>query len=257
MFRKILLVSIVLMASSAQSFGDIVMLDDFSGSDGNLVGRTPDVGGVWTQTGTIATNPIQVTSNRAVLGTGQDAYSAFSTAVPTTTSGTLRTSFSLTVASASTTGDYFLHLSDPVATTGNFYNRIYARSSSAGNFQLGLASTSGTGTVITYGTTDLAIGTTYQVSSDWNFVSGLANDTFSLSVDGGSYISGYTWTGNAEPTATVSAVNLRQGGGATFAGVSIGNLQISSVPEPTSMVLVGLIGGVGLIARVRRRQVQN
>jgi hypothetical protein len=239
------------VAMAAHASAALVFSDDFS-SDGTLVGSTPDLGGNWTQTGTVATNPITVASGSAALvASGQDVYAAFSESVPTTAGNSIVTTFDLTVSNVQSSGDYFLHLSDPVGTTSNFYGRIFARpSATVGFYQLGIASNSGTGTVTTYGTVDLALGQTIEVSMTWTFVAGPANDAFSLTTDGTSYLSGYTWTGNAEPATQVSAVNLRQGGSGTGPSLTVDNLEVSAIPEPA----VALLGSLGLLGLLLRRR---
>jgi hypothetical protein len=251
MFKHVMtMVVFAWLAASVQA--DVIFSDSFN-TNGTLVGTTPQVGGNWTQTSTSATNPVQVVSGQVSLITsGQDVYGAFSSPVPVATTQALQTSFTLTVSAAQAAGDYFLHLSDPVATTTNFYNRIYARSS-GGGFQLGFASNSGTGSVITYGTDVLTLATAYQVSSTWNFVAGTLNDTFSLSVNGNPYIATYTWTGNPEPPTNVSAVNFRQGSATNAATVLIDNLQVTAIPEPSSAAIVGL--ALAGLVRLRRRRV--
>jgi hypothetical protein len=231
---------------------DVIVFSDAFNTNGPLLGTTPQVGGLWTITGTSVVNPLQVVSGQASLvTTGQDAYSAFSAPVPVATTQALQTSFTLTVSAAQATGDYFLHLSDPAGTASNFYSRIFARSS-GGGFLLGFASNAGTGTVTTYGSDVLTFGTSYQVSSTWNFISGPLNDTFSLSVNGNPYIASYTWTGAAEPATNVSAVNFRQGTGANAATLLVDNLQVKAIPEPSSASIVGL-ALVGLVGLRRRR----
>jgi hypothetical protein len=255
--KRLLLLPLVLMAGlfNAAHAELVVFSDDFS-VDGPLLGSTPDVGGVWTITGTSVVSPLTVTGGSlGLVTTGQDAYAAFASQVPTTGGTSLATSFLLNVSAAQATGDYFLHLSDPAGTTGNFYDRVYARASvNPGFFNLGLASFSGTGSVITYGG-DLPLGTPTSVISTWNFVDGLANDTLSLTVDSASYLTGYTWTGNAEPAAFVSAVNIRQGTAANAPTLTIDNLVVTSIsviPEPTSLMLVGSVAGA--LGWVRRRR---
>jgi hypothetical protein len=250
-FKPLALFSAFSVSMSAHGSAALVFSDNFSTS-GALVGTTPDLGGNWTQTGTTATNPITVADGSvAVLPNGQDVYATLSQSVPTTAGNSINTTFDLTVNAVQSTGDYFLHLSDPVGTTSNFYGRIFARpSATVGFYQLGIASNSGPGTVTTYGTTDIALGQTIGVSMTWTFVAGPANDTFSLSTDGSSYISGYTWTGNAEPATQITAVNLRQGGTGTAPTITVDNLEVNAIPEPSSALLAGL-GGLVLLRRRR------
>ncbi len=246
-----LFVGAVLTTASSPALAALVFNDTFTHSDGNLVGTTPDLStGDWTQTGTISTTPIQVASNQASLGTsGQDAYAALTGwIVP---GNGIHTSLDLTVSSAQATGDYFLHLGDPVGTTTNFYQRLFAKSTTGG-YLLGLTETSGTGATTTYGTTVLNLGDTYHVDINWNSVSGATNDTFDVSVGGSPYLS-HTWTSVTSEPTFISEVNFRQGSASNAAAVKVDNLQVEQVPEPCSLVLCSLAGLLGLVVRQARR----
>jgi hypothetical protein len=185
------------------------------------------------------------------LGTsGQDEYKAFSQALPHTDGNVIHTSLTVNVSAAQTAGDYFAHLSDPVGTSTNFYERLFARSSGAG-YQIGLVDTSGTGSTITYGTTVLNLNQDYDVDINWTVVPGLINDTFALTVDGSSYLN-HTWTSTsvAEP-ANISAANLRQGAAANSATVQVDDYFVEgTVPEPASL---GLLAGCAVFTLRRRK----
>jgi hypothetical protein len=244
-------VAALLVCSSSAHAAIIVLSDDFSGGDGNLVGSTPDVStGAWGQTGTNSTNPIQVSGGKAAIGpANQDAFAAFSSSVPHTDGGAIHTSMDINV-SAAGTGDYFSHLSDPAGTTQFFFQRLGAAASGAG-YVLHLAVTGGGGAVTTLGTTVLNFNQTYHVDINWNFVAGATNDTFQILVDNAAYMS-KTWDStNAEPTA-VSAGNFRQGGGAGAAPtLTVDNLNVD-VPEPAALILAGVIGLMGFVVRRSR-----
>lgn len=236
----------ILGASSANAA--VVLSDNFDAyTNGNLSGQ-----GGWTATASAAT-PMQVAGDAdkyVQLATGQDEYKAFSTAVNRTDGDSIATSFTANVATATANGDYFSHLSSPAGTTTFFYQRIFARSLGSG-FQLGLLDTSGTGSAITYGAGELALGTEHDVDVTWNFVAGGNNDTFTMTVNGTPYLT-HTWTSvNAEP-ATLEAANLRQAAG-NAASVQFDDYVVDAVPEPTSLGL--LAAGAGMLAgrRARRR----
>ncbi|MFA6043427.1 MAG: hypothetical protein WC718_00460, partial [Phycisphaerales bacterium] len=143
--------------AAGQAQAGILYTTDFNAptySNGALVGQDG-----WLRTGTIATNPLTV-SNSATNGgvamtTGEDANHPF---LPASTDGSIYLSADFTVTSASTAGDYFLHFSD--GSSSLFYSRIYARSSGSG-FTLAMGTSSGT--AVTYGTTELAFGTSYHL----------------------------------------------------------------------------------------------
>lgn len=246
-----LILGTALTAASSPVFAGTVFSDDFNSADGPLLGTTADVGGTWTITGTSTTNALDIQSGEVdINNTGQDAYSAFSSSVPNTADKGLRTSMDIRVSAANATGDYFSHLSDPVGTTFNFYQRLQARSSGAG-FQLGLVDTSGTGNTITWGTTVLSFGTDYHVGIDWNFVAGANNDTFAVSVDGSPYLA-HTWTSVTAEPAQVSAANIRQGTASNAPTLRLDDLNVITIPEPATLVLGYLIGFFGPIFRGRR-----
>jgi hypothetical protein len=229
----------------------VVLNDNFdSYTTGSLVGQ-----GGWLQTGATATNPIQVVGvgadNAASLITsGQDVYKALSASIPHVDGDAVHTSLSLVVTAAQAAGDYFAHLSDPVATTSTFYQRLHARSSGAG-YQLGMAEISG-GT-ITYGTQVLDFNTEYDVDVLWNFVAGADNDTFAVTVNDLPYLT-HTWTSATDEPAQITAANFRQGTAANAPTLQVDNYiveGVAAVPEPASVTLLAL-GAVALLRRRRR-----
>jgi hypothetical protein len=246
MKKSILGICAAALTSSA-CFGQAVLTDNFdSYNPGDLVGQ-----GGWTQTGSTATNPIQVVNqsgadDAVVLGTsGQDVFKAFTSAVSHTDGFGIQTEFSLLVTSADSTGDYFLHLTSSGAS---HYQRVSAKSSGSG-FVLGLLEASG-GTT-TFGATELTLGTEYAVDVLWNFVPGDDNDTFALTVDNLPYLA-HTWTSTSDEPTTVAAVNLRQGAAADAPIVAVDDLLVSVIPEPASVALLGL--GAGVLGIFRRRR---
>jgi hypothetical protein len=223
-----------------------VLSDNF---DSYVTGTNLSGQGGWTPTTVVASPPppIQVAGPQggnlyAQFGaSGQDEYKGLSTAVNHNDGDAIETAFKVNVASATATGDYFVHLSNPLGTSTFFYERIFARSSGTG-YQLGLVDTSGTGSTPTYGTSVLDFNTSHTVDVVWNFVGGgTNNDTFTMLVDGSPYLT-HTWTSaTVEPTA-IAAVNFRQGGAASSAIVQVDDLSVSSIaaaPEPASMGLLG------------------
>jgi hypothetical protein len=218
---------------------------------GNLVGQNG-----WVQTSTSSTNPIQVTGGQAVVGTtGQDVYSGFSSSAPTTAGSTLYFAATMTLTAAQTAGDYFFHVSDPVGSTSNFYGRVFAKSSGSG-FVLGLSPNT---TTAVYGSSVLSFNQSYQVVVAWDFVTGASNDTFSLFVNPNSTdratLSAYVVSAafaSGEPTAQVSAINLRQGNTSNAPSVLVSTLAAGStladvgvIPAPGAIALLGVAGLVG------------
>ena len=242
---------------------------------GNLAGITQNTAGQndWKQTGASATTPMQINSSgQAVIGAaGQDVYKAFTTSFTRTDGNSLylKSRFSLT--GSTTTGDYFMHLSPTVGETSAFLGRIGAKLTGTGasTYLLGAQSTSGAGSVMTYGTAALNLNTFYDVVLKWDFVAGTLNDTFSLYVDPTSnvlanltpYVTANWLTATAE-NSTLAAINLRQGasGNATTAlvsSLSVGDSlsDVGVIPEPSSSVLMLLGAGalIGLRAFKRKR----
>lgn len=243
--------------------------------DGNLAGIGPNVVGQngWAQTSTSSTTPIQYNSSlgAAVIGTsGQDVYKAFTTQAPKTDGTSLLTRLDFKLTAVQATGDYFFSLSDPAGTTSNFYGRLFARSSGSG-FNLGILTTSGTGSATQWTTSVFNLNQSYTAVVAWNFVGGAANDTMALyinpSTDNISALtaevsSNWLSTTVGEPATTLSAVNLRQGSSTTAPTVnatyiSVGNTlgEVGIIPEPSSSMLMVLGAGALIgIHSLRRKQ---
>jgi hypothetical protein len=243
-----------------------VFSDNFNSyTGGNLVGQ-----GTWAQTGTIATTPIQVASGKAVLGSGQDAYSPLPGGpITLADGGNFYIGLTLNVSSAST-GDYFLHWTPTVGDSSIFIDRLFVQSTTGG-YLLGWVETSG-GATPSYGSTALSLGTDYRVVVAYHDVAGTANDTGALYVnpftdpanEGANtpYIT-KSWTSTSAENEIIASLNLRQGGATSAAAVSVDDLNASrsfsdvttftQVPEPTSL---SLMSGFGLLAwtLIRRRK---
>lgn len=235
----------------------VVFSNDFGTgyTDGNLVGQNG-----WTITSTATNNPLQVTNSQAIVGTsGQDAWNAFGTAITNAdhVGGYTLTTIALSLDSAQATGDYFFHLSSPTNTTGNFYQRLYARSTNTGfQFGISVSSTNATNGLI-WGSSILNFSNTYSAVLKWDFLSGGSNDVISLFIDPTGDIStniAYvtaTW-GTAEPT-TLAAANFRQGSAANAPVVRVDSITVEVVPEPSTYALLAL-GAAGFAGYVIRRR---
>ena len=269
--KKYLLVCVSILGGVSASFAAPAFSENFNSYvNGNLAGTTQnELGqGPWAQNNVSSTTPIQVSNGRALLGTsGQDVYAAFSSAVANPDGTSFYYALTLNVISAQATGDYFFHVSNPAGTTSLFYERLFARSSGAG-FQLGLLDTSGTGSLTTWGATELPLSTDHRIVVAQNSIAGANNDTFSvyvnptdLGVEGNNtaYLT-HTWTSVNAETATYAAVNLRQGSGANAANVLVDDIQVSKtfseaagVPEPSSIALATM-GGLAMLGFLKRRK---
>jgi hypothetical protein len=239
----------------------VIFSDNFNGyNNGALVGQ-----GGWLQTSTSTVNPLQVNSGVLSVGnTGQDAYSAFGSAVSTTAGGSMFIGLDLDVTAAASTGDYFLHVGSTVGGTSGFYDKIWVKSSGSG-FVLGSQDNNGT---VTYGTTVLSLGTDYRLVTEEDFVTGAANDTFAFYVDptdtsvaanNTAYLTA-TWSGTTAEASSYAEINIRQGTATAAATETVDNLvvgtafsDVSAVPEPSTMAMAAL-GGVAWLVALRRRK---
>jgi hypothetical protein len=100
-------------------------------------------------------------NSTAFTGSGQDINRQFPTVYARTA---VYVSFLVNVASASTAGDYFLHLGPTVLST-NFRGRVFAKQSATGALQFGVA---GSGAAV-YAPTDYAFNTTYLLLLKYSF----------------------------------------------------------------------------------------
>jgi hypothetical protein len=258
----------LMLALASSQAANYLTVDFATGyTAGNLAGITANAAGQndWKQTSTTGTTPIQINANQQVVigASGQDVYKAFTSAF-TKSDGTsifLKTRFALT--GSTTTGDYFMHLTPTAGESSNLLGRIGAKLTGTGasTYLLGAQSTSGSGGLMTYGTTALNLNTFYDVILKWDFVAGSVNDTLSLFIDPTSnvlanltpYVSANWLSTTAEPT-TLAAVNLRQGSAGNATTALISSLSVGSslsdvgvVPEPSSGALL-VLGGVSLVA---------
>jgi len=261
--KKYLLAWACVLGSVSASFCAPVFSENFNSyANGNLSGQGP-----WAATAAALT-PMQVANGRAQLGTsGQDEFAPFGAEVANADGTSFYYGLTLNVISAQVNGDYFFHVSNPAGTTSLFYERLFARSSGAG-FQLGFLDTSGTGSLTTWGPTELALNTDHRIVVGQNFIAGAVNDTFAVYVNPSdptieanntAYLM-HTWTSVNAETATYAAVNLRQGGAANSAAVLVDDILVSktfsdvtAVPEPSSIALA-VIGGFALFGCLKRRK---
>jgi hypothetical protein len=234
--------------------------------DSNLVGQNG-----WTQTATASNNPIQYFSGKVAVGsTGQDTWKSLTTQITKANVSTVYTRIDVSVVNAQATGDYFFSLSDPAGSSSNFYQRLFVRASGSG-FNLGLQSTSGTGSLTVWGSSVYNLNELLSVVIAWDMVGGTLNDTFSLYVNPltndrtlltAEITSNWNSTTGAEPALTISALNLRQGSTTTapttyveelWVGDSLADVGITTIPEPSSWSLI-LIGCGSLIALRRLKR---
>jgi hypothetical protein len=250
---------LALVCLAAPASATIVLSDDFSAANGGLSGTTPDVStGNWTATAAAAT-PIQISGQKAAIGSsGQDEYAAFSSSVPHTNGNAIFSGLTINLSAVQATGDYFFHLSDPVGTSTLFFQRLFAKSTTGG-YLLGITETSGTGATTDYGTTVLNLNTSYRVAVDWSFVAGgTPNDTFKVYVDptdnieanNTAYVT-HTWTSVSAEPGQLTAGNLRQGSGTAAPTLTADDLivattfaEVTGIPEASPALFGAMICGV-------------
>ena len=248
---------LVLMALNALTASATVLFsDDFNYSAGSIAGPSSVSGGIWfthsatsTQTGQVdvASSMVNLTASEA------EDVSALITGAPYA-SGILYYSVSVNFSVLPAgTGGYFAHFRD----TGNgFRARLFATTVGAapGSFRLAINNGS-TPISATFGT-DLSLGSSYQAVVRYDL--GTVSTTLWLnplletdpSVTASDVVTGIS----------VSTVSLRQ---STASGNGMGTLTVDNVrvatsfaevvPEPSSLIVFGLGGLLGLFALRRKR----
>ena len=240
----------IALAFSGNTKADIVYSTNFNAptyTDGGLIGQD-----AWLITGASTTNPINVANvgtdgNVTLTNNGQDVRRAYTNNLVADLSS-ISLSADVIVTAALATGDYFMHLGNNSDTI--FQARVYAKSgTTAGTFQLAMGTSSGTAGLV-YGA-ELSLNSLFNIRAQYDIVSGLANDTGTLFVNGNSYIAALTTGTDALSFASVS---LRQGTAASAPSVIVDNIVVTTVaiPEPTTAGL-GLIGLAGMMMARRRR----
>jgi PEP-CTERM motif len=239
MMRNLLLAVAVVGGLATMSYASIELQDDFS-NDGALVGSTPDVGGsIWDAHSGAGAKPIQVVSGEAVVvessGSGEDDSAHFLNGA-VTAGQTLTADFDVTITSQGdpVTPLYFAHFRNE---TTFFGARIWITTPVTSGFGLGF---SNGGSIDATWPSDLAFGTTYHITTSYDFDSG---DTY-LSVDGGTPIYSAGFAGDAFSNY---AFRQNTGGNSTM---YIDNLVVTKVPEPATLALLGL-GGLMIVSRRR------
>jgi hypothetical protein len=219
------------------SYGATLLTEDFSYADGNLVGN-----GGWTNHSG-SESFIQVSSGAATLAHGGGSREDAGVTFASQTSGIITATFDLTIADDAIVGggdyEYFAHFMAEGAF--NFRSRLDAvEPAGGGDFTLGLATSSSTAEV-SWGT-DLDFGVVYSVALSFDLDSGLS----SLSVDGAPAI----FSTGVSTGETIDRFALRQSNSSNDESITVDNLVVSHVPEPS----VSLLGGLSLLLLLRRKR---
>ncbi|MCU0443084.1 MAG: T9SS type A sorting domain-containing protein [Bacteroidia bacterium] len=222
--------------------GQVLLEDNFTGTAG-----TAATANGWTQIGTTATNPINLTTgglsftgypgsgigNAVGLTTsGQDIYKD---ATSTITSGSAFAGFIANISATQATGDYFFAVL-PNTSTSTFSCRVFARSSvTPGFFNVAINKSN---EAATYSTTDFAIGVTHLFYVEYVFRGGSNDDSVYLYViPNGSSVpttkpSTPTAAGfnSAQPDLTnIGRLALRQGSAANAATVQVDGIRMGAL----------------------------
>jgi hypothetical protein len=222
--RKITCV-LAFIVTVSSVFGTVLMSDDFSYNNGNLVGQ-----GNWlTHSGTAT--PVQVNNGVVTITSGSGSREDVNKSLNTTMAAgnVWYSAFDLVVNSSSTGKDYFAHF---LQGTSTFAART-AVSVTGTKFALGFTVANNpeqfTGAVYDF-------GKTYKVVTSYNFDSGLVQ----MWIDGSFAVSQVAFSSTA-----ATAYAFRQGSSGTL-NVNVDNLKVATtfaeVPEPATMILLGLGG---------------
>jgi len=259
--KKTLTIIGLAVATLAGAEATVLVQDNFP-TNGDLVGTTPAVGGIWTNiSGTAGT--LDVASNRLSIlaGNNEDATSQFSSAQ----TGTIFAGFSFTLTTLptdSTAGGYIASFRDGTAASGNYNGRFFVRraaGSGANLFQVGVSNaTSGVdGVGAALWGSNLTLNTTYQIVLRFDTDSG---DDITLWVNPSTISSTNVTSSDTGAVTSMDGFAFRQAG-ATHGASSIDNLVVSTtfaeaIPEPSTWAMIGL-GSAFMLWNLRRKRSIN
>ena len=200
------------LSITSLSFGQVLATDDFTYSDGPLVGN-----GLWTSQGGTA-GTLLVASGEAVItqdGGSEDGELKFADDL---TSGTVTATFDIRVtapaAMIGTDFEYFAHFAND--TEFNFRTRVDVIAPTAGgDYTLGLSATSSTNDASL--TTDFSFGATVAVEISYNIDTGEASLT----------VGAETVTSAGSTGDTLDSFGLRQSSSSSDETIFMDNLSIS------------------------------
>lgn len=154
--------ALVALATAAPAWAGLVVKDAFPHADGNLVGKTPEIGGTWAAHSGAGATPVQVTSNKVILAQGsgsrEDVNSSFT---PLVAGGKLYAGFDLIVTGGNTEV-YFAHF---LQGTSNFRSRVFVTAFTGNDYTLAFGHLAKEATWAT----GLTFGTTYRVVVSYEY----------------------------------------------------------------------------------------
>jgi len=236
--------AVLSLASLASAQASLPLVERFNYPAGNLTGNTIN-GGMWTQTGSNAATPVQVTTgslsysglpasvgNKVVLLNATNYEDPGLDITPTTS--TVYASFILNVVNpGNTTGDYFFNFSSAGTNATDYKARVHVRQgSSAGTYNIGLRGDSGAASPYIW-SSNITVGSPIFVVVAYQFNPGTNDDMT------------YVWLnpplGQASPVsadlssvvgtdiaAALGRVNLRQGSASTSMNLELDELRVST-----------------------------
>ncbi|MFZ4521560.1 MAG: T9SS type A sorting domain-containing protein [Bacteroidales bacterium] len=237
MFLTFLVAVAITLGFQGKSIGQVLLNENF-----DYVAGTQLIANGWDQTGTTATNPILISAtgltyagylssgigNAADMATsGQDVNNSFTTQ----SAGSVYAGFLVSVSSAQTTGDYFIHFAESPITLNSFKGRVFVKKdASSSSIAFGISKSS---TTVAYTGFTYALNTTYLVVLKYQFSAATTTDD-NVSI----YINPVI--GAAEPgTPTVSYIDntqtdannigliaLRQGTSSSAAALQVDGIRV-------------------------------
>ncbi len=239
--KRFFMASLLAALYAGQGFGALFLSDNFP------VDGAPPAG--WTLvSGTGGQSVIggQLQLNTAGTGAGTGDYSKpLSSAVST---GTLYAGYDLVIQSAPTDAldNYFSHFAINNAGGGGFFSRVSLNLVGTDTV-LGLAESTTTGSIANvFGSTPLAIGTTYRLVQSYDFASGEARVWLNPTDASSPSLVDSSFTPNATGLASFNfrINNISDGNKLidNFVVADTFNEVVSAVPEPNAMFLTVLVG---------------
>jgi hypothetical protein len=188
--------------------------------------------------------------------TGEDVHRQFLAQ----TSGTVYVSFLANITSATTTGDYFFHVSQ--SPIGTFKGRVFVKKDETDKLAFGIAQSTSSAN---YSTFDYDLNTTYLIVLRHEIIEGASNDVSSIYINPplNMSIPMTGWISNTDASGTdlteLGTVALRKGTAANAPGLILDGLRVSNdwadivgessapalLPDPTALSEFTYIEGSG------------